>query len=266
MTKILAVGCSVTKGHGLNLEVNDPHLWVNQLASSIFNNACVSNLSQTGRNNNWIFTEAASAMVTDRYDVVIIGWTDIDRLNFNVGLELYPTQTMLKNMDININPNITVRGSTLEQLGNQIQKLKNTHWNILEMVKYVNILHYIQVKINQSKLFFVNTLTGYPDTYFRHIPFTKPSELDSYTQELLSVPTRDDVEIKKLYEMMHAQYNYYGGIHEDCWLNLNTALMEMSVDTVSATDRHPGYKSQTVFANYLIPILKEKLECEQPQS
>jgi hypothetical protein len=265
MTKILAVGCSITKGHGLNLEVDDPHLWVNQLANSTFNNSSVFNLSQTGKNNNWIFTEAASAMVNDRYDVVIIGWTDIDRLNFNVGLELYPTQTMLKNMDININPGTRIKGSALEKLGNQIQKLKNTHWNILEMVKYINILYYIQVEVNKSKLFFVNTLTGYPDMYFHHIHFTNPSELDWYTQELLSVPTRDDVEIKKLYEMIHKQYNYYGGIHEDCWLNLNTPLTAMSVDTVSLTDNHPGYKSQTVFANYLIPILKEKLECEQLQ-
>jgi hypothetical protein len=260
MTKILAVGCSITKGHGLCHEENDPKLWVNQLINSTFRNPSILNLATTARNNHWIFTETSAEIIKNDYDVVIVGWTAIDRLNINIGLELYPTCSMLKNIDVNINPNITIKGKTLEKLGNEIHKLKNTHWNILELIKYINILYYIQVTVKKSKLFFVNALSSYPETYFQYLNFTKPSDLDVLTQDLLNVKTRSNDEIKKLYNMIHEQYSYYGGIHKECWLNLNCALNKLTIDTISDTDAHPGYKSQDIFANYLIPILKEKLQ------
>ena len=259
MTKILVVGCSMTKGHGLSLEKDDPKLWVTQLIKSNFNNTTIVNLAQTGRNNHWIFTETASAIIKDNYNVVVVGWSSLERLNFNVGLELYSTTTMLKNLDVNVNSGMTIKGKTLEKLGDELQKIKNPHWDILDLIKYVNILYYIQVATKKSKLFFVNTLTDFPDEYFQRMDFSVPSGLDSYTQELLSVEARDDQEIKKLYNRIHDQYTQYGGIHTECWLNLNKSLDAMKIDTISNTDTHPGYLSQDVFAEYLTPILREKL-------
>ena len=97
-----------------------------------------------------------------------------------------------------------------------------------------------------------------PDTYFNYIDFSTPSELDSYTQDLLNVETRDDSEIKQIYNMIHEQYNLYGGIKSEHWLNLYNSFMSMKIDDADK-DGHPGYKSQDLFANYLLPILKEKL-------
>ena len=74
---------------------------------------------------------------------------------------------------------------------------------------------------------------------------------------MLHFDFRDDTEIKDLYDMIHSQYNQFGGIQENNWLNLYKSLVSMQVDDVSVTDTHPGYVSQNIFAEYLISQLKE---------
>jgi hypothetical protein len=260
MTKILVVGCSITYGKGLADGSADTKLWVDQLLNNVFNYPKITNLAVTGKNNNWIFTETAIALTKDHYDIVIIGWSALGRYNYQVGLELYPTDTMLVDKDININPGITFTGKWLEKIGNNLRKIHHDHWSILELIKYVNILYELQIVNRNAKLFFVNTLSTFPETFFIHQDFTVPSELDSYTQNMLNVDTRDNTEIKDLYNLIHDQYNFYGGIKPEYWLNLHNSLMYMKIDDASATDKHPGYQSQDIFANYLIPILKEKLQ------
>ena len=69
--KILAVGCSMTRGHGLSGgESQDPKLWTNQIFEQI---GKVHNLAMTGRNNHWIFLETVSALLRNKnyYDIVL---------------------------------------------------------------------------------------------------------------------------------------------------------------------------------------------------
>jgi hypothetical protein len=73
MKRILAVGCSMTKGHGLAKESQDPKLWVNRIFESI---GSVHNLSITGRNNQWIFHETMSALLRERGTHMISCWLD----------------------------------------------------------------------------------------------------------------------------------------------------------------------------------------------
>lgn len=50
MTSILFNGCSLTQGIGLTDENLDPKLWTNQLAHRVFDNPCITNLAEAGRN------------------------------------------------------------------------------------------------------------------------------------------------------------------------------------------------------------------------
>ena len=261
MTKILVVGCSMTRGHGLTGASSDPQLWVNQLLTRSTSDPVITNLAQTARNNHWIFTETACALSREHYDIVIVGWSELARYNFQVGLETYPTLTKFDRQDISINDNITVSGKWLEELGNNLRKIYNDHWSLLDLVKYVNVLYELQVVARKSKLFFVNTLFNIPNNYFNPIDFVVPSELANYTRMLLNASTRDDAETKELYKLIHDQYNFYGGIQSEHWLNLYNSLRSMQVDSVSSTDNHPGYYSQNIFVNYLTPIFEEKLTC-----
>jgi hypothetical protein len=268
MTKILVVGCSMTNGHGLvatptdpyKLDTTDSKLWVNHVCRQMCNDPQIVNLAKSGRNNHWIFTETACALAKDSYDIVIVAWSELARYNFNVGLELYPTLTTLGlTQDININPGVTVSAQWLTKLGDQLRRLYNDHWMLLDLIKYVNILKQIQVDARNSKLFFVNTLFTFPPNYFEHKPFTTISNLPDYTQDLLQGETRDDNEVEKLYNMIYSQYNDYGGIQSDLWLNLYDSFLSMQIDSAQKNDPHPGYKSQQVFSDYLIPVLTEKL-------
>ena len=257
--KILVVGCSMTKGHGLLLEKNDPKLWINQILNNVFDDPVITNLSHTGKNNHWICIEAVHAIIKNHYDIIIIGWSELARFNFNVGLELYKTETRLtEDVSVDINTGITISGKWLADTGDRLRKIHNDHWSILDLVKYVNILSY-HAKLNNSKLYFVNTLFKLPQDFFCIKEFSTPNELSKFEQNMFNVETRDDDEIKKLYNMVHQQYKEYGGIQENMWLNLYQSFRSMQIDDASSTDVHPGYASQDLFAEYLLPILREKL-------
>ena len=124
MSKCLVVGCSFTAGTGLNLEKNDPKLWVNQLCKHIGVDG-VENLSHAGVNNDWIFLETVSELVKKNYDLVLVGWSVIPRFYFNVGLELYHTGANIKNTQV-VNTNTK---------NYNVQYFQNLFMDLLQMIK-----------------------------------------------------------------------------------------------------------------------------------
>lgn len=260
MKTALAVGCSMTKGHGLPDTINNPALWVNQLLRSVDCTA-ITNLSQTGRNNHWIFLETIGALIRQEYDIVIVGWSAIPRFNFNVGLELYSTMTNLVNSGtpVNLNNYISYDPRRLANLGDQLRLMHNDHWDFLDLVKYVNTLIEIQEQNRKGHIFFVNTLGPWPDNYFVKRRIALPSDLSKFEQDLLSVDTRDDEEIFKLYDMIHAQYQLFGGIQESNWLNLYEPIHRLQIDNAAPDDKHPGLLTQDLLFNFMKLKFKQKL-------
>ena len=257
--KLLVVGCSFTKGTGLEGENKNKQLWINQLHKQCWPEYTLTNLSECGRNNEWIFHETMSKLSKEYYDLVLVAWTAIPRINLNIGFELYSTMTMFndKSIDVNINNGVTISGRFLKKLGNDLRKLHHDHWDILDLIKYINVLTEIQSH-RQGKILFVNALCPWSDDFFEKKKLSTPSDMSVYEQEFFSISNRDDEEIFKLYEKMHEQYSYYGGIHEELWLNLYESLHHLQIDMASDTDQHPGLLSQDIF----VEKLKQKLNKE----
>ena len=254
--KILVSGCSFAKGHGLKLEKNDPCLWVNQLSEKLHGN--LHNIAEHGYNNQTIFLETLHALSNNNYNLVIVAWSLLPRWNFNLGFELYSTFSHLINYQVNTNQkNFSL--SWQKKLKNKLLEGHNDHWHLLEMIKYVNILINLQEKLKKQKIFFVNTFGPWTDNFFTKKSISLPSDLTEYEQDLLNVETRDDSEIFALYNLMHTQYTDAGGIQEQHWLNLYNSFKELQVDDASISDCHPGYKSQDIFVDNLMPVLEEKL-------
>lgn len=253
----MAVGCSFTQGQGLERESLDPLLWVNQIFPEDYYQ--VDNVAKTGANNHWIFLECACKMASQHYDVVLVAWTSIPRFNYHVGLEMYSVETLLHNRDVNINNHVTVSGKWLKSVGDSLRRIHNDHWDLLDLVKYVNILTAIAHSQRSIQIFFVNSLGPWCPGYFTKKSIDMPSDLTDYEQDLLQVQTRDDKEILQLYNMVHTHYENYGGIKQNHWLNLYSSLYSMQIDDASATDAHPGYKSQNKYAEILLPVLHSKL-------
>ena len=255
----LVVGCSYARGHGLQHEENDPELWVNQLLKKA-GYTHIDNKSHSGWNNESIFHATTTALKNNNYDLVIVAWSSIPRYNINIGLEWYTTFTMLKNSpDIGINNGKLFKRKYLDKLRNKLLELHNDHWDILKTVSYVNVLIDLQEKLRNGKIFFVNSLAPWSYGYFDKVAWEVPSEIDTYTQELLSADNRDDNEIKTLYNKIHNEYASAGGIQERYWLNLYNSLRLEQIDFVSDIDSHPGYSSQHRYADMLLPVLIEKL-------
>lgn len=251
----LVVGCSFTAGTGLDNEKKDPQLWVNRLCNYIGVNS-ITNLARAGANNQWIFLETIGALVKNNYDLVIVAWTTFPRFYFNIGLELYSVDTDIKNTTV-VNTNVkNYDKKFFTTLYNDLLTIHNDHWAILELVKYVNVLLEIQSSRNKEILF-VNNLLPWPNNYFTKKQLQLPSDLSKFEQNILSVETRDDEEIFALYNMIHSHYDQYNGIQQNKWLNLYNNFDTMKIDTVSDTDKHPGYASQALYSDYLIERYKE---------
>jgi len=252
--RILISGCSFAAGYKFPEEKNNPNIWPNQLSKKL--NLALDNLSKTGANNQAIFLNTVESITQKNYDVVIVAWTAIPRYNYHVGLELYETETMLNNIDINTVANNTVSGQYLEKIGNSLRQIHNDHWDTLNVVRYINVL--IRMQLNK-KIFFVNSLCPWSSQYFKRKNFDRPSELDQYTQNLLSSEARADKDTRELYSMIHNQYAQHGGIQSAHWLNLEHSLYNLKIDTVNNDDCHPGLESQDLFTDMLYNKLMEKL-------
>lgn len=248
MKKLLFVGCSFTKGTGLDGEDKNSKLWTNQVHSLFFPNHALTNLSQVGKNNEWIFLETMTALRKEKFSDVIVAWTSIPRYHMHAGLELYSTHTRLTDdqTDIRLNSGEVFDRAYQQKAGDMLRRMHNDHWHILDLVKYINTLVEVQ-SLNSSNIWFVNALCPWSDGYFIQKEIKYPSELTHYEQQLLSSDNRDDAEVIALYKKIHSEYNYYGGIQENLWLNLYTSFKSITVDFASPTDSHPGVVSQDIF-------------------
>ncbi len=254
--KILVSGCSFANGSGLPGEHSNPRIWPIQLANKLQSKE-LNNVSKSGANNHWIFLETVSELIKNEYDLVLVQWSAIPRYKFKVGLELYTVDSML-DRDINLVGKQTVSKKWLSEIKERLLRIHNDHWDILDLVKYVNVLIEIQVQCRKKQIFFVNGLGPWSDQYFVKKQIQLPGDLDSYTYNLLQVDQRDDDEVFQLYDMIHDHYQQFGGIQEQHWLNLYQSQMSTKIDTVSREDRHPGYQSQDVFAEeYYCKILEK---------
>lgn len=159
--KILVVGCSFANGSGLPGEHNNSQIWANQLSKKL-GVTFLKNAAKTGANNQWIFLETMSHLIKENYDLVLVEWSAIPRYKINVGLELYDTNSML-DRDINLVKGNTISKRTLNKIKNLLLRLHNDHWDLLDLVKYVNALIEIQVKARQKNIFFINGLGPWPD-------------------------------------------------------------------------------------------------------
>lgn len=262
MNRILISGASISSGAGLQDEKNNPELFVTRLATEILQHKIedVDNISIVGVDNKHIFLETALKLSTTYYSDALICWQTIPRINLNFGLETYQTGASIiagtrNNHDINLVSNQTISKQKIKKIQQYFLRYYNLHWEILELIKYVNILKII-ADTHNTRLHFINySMPWDSNNYFCRINWTVPSDLDSFTQGILQTESRDDSEVLDLYSMIHDSYSQSGGINTDLWLNLHNPLRAMQVDNVSSTDFHPGLQSQEIFFDFLAPLL-----------
>ena len=253
------VGCSLSSGYKMLEDTGQvdrccpdhPDLWCNRLlADSGYQ--IIHNRATAGASNETIFHTAIEHVMAQRYDLVLVQWSLIDRMNIDIGLELYPTRSLLENgLDIGINPGKIISGRWLDDLGDRLRFVTNSHRRLVKLVQYVNIIKQLQ-HCQQAKAIFINGVMYLPKDYFEKQQYEIPSQLPTMVQQMLGAATRDDSETRKLYDMTHDQYRRNQGIQPDLWMNLYQPLLPMKIDTIEPNDPHPGWQSQRLFYDFLV--------------
>lgn len=261
MKRILFSGCSFVSGYALEDEHRNPGHFSRILANNLFDkNYTIDNIAVDGYSNQRIFLDSAASLIKNQYDYAFVCWTSYPRYYCWVGLETYNveqcfTPNMSQARDLNTN-DISWKEKDIIKIGNSLLLLNHGHYEIRDLVSYVNVL--ISVANNtKTKIFFVNNILPFDQGYFDHIDGSIiPSMLTKYTNELLNSHNRDDAEINELYHMMHRHYVEKGGINEKHWLNLYQNFFNMRVDFADDNE-HPGLNSHKLFADLLIEEFKK---------
>jgi hypothetical protein len=110
------------------------------------------------------------------------------------------------------------------------------------------IITTIQTLIKQGKnIKFINGLLHWDDNFF-----TNPTK-SIFLKTTIDFDNLPDADIAKFTQVL---YNQAQTIDLTAWINPFTSLKKISVDTISATDLHPGLKSHSIFADTIYKGLK----------
>lgn len=262
MSITLFAGCSYTAGVGFELEKNDPKLWVNLLynKTDYLKQTTLLNVSKGGRSNAGIFQDAVWAILNHDVKYAFVAWTNCVRYEVSVGLECYATQVYFIPGQVQVDRNVNndlYPASYLQNINDRLTTLAHPHYEIVNLAYYVNSLTRI-CDMKKCKLFFINALCDWDENYFIKKQNTMPEDYTNYTKQLLSIKTRDDEEIVKLYEKMHNEYSQAGGICTDKWLNLYDSLRSNLIDT-NNDNLHPGLQSNLNYFKQFSKALQSKL-------
>jgi hypothetical protein len=272
MSKVIFAGCSFTAGSGWDeLGVveqckNSPNLWVNLCCDQIdqLKNLELVNLGKGGASNSEIFTIVTRAIAESRFDISMLfcQWTGMPRYNFSVGFELWPTTEQLSptarsKFDVNLNRGDKWTRKYLDDLLDRLLVLHHLHHEIVKVVEYSNILQKLAKEFN-IKLFFINGLCPWDQDYFVRLPGAMPEQFTSFTKkEILNIESRNDEDIFKLYNIMHADYELAGGIDATNWINLYDSFLKNKTD-LNFDKMHPGTQSNQHYFHQVKTFLENQ--------
>lgn len=280
MKKLIFNGCSAVSGFALdparpNENAPDAEgLFVNLCHKKIkqFQDLELINLADAGASNNDIFMSAVNAISKNlsagpehKIHTMLVVWTNYPRLNISVGFELYPTYFSLSGREIKseIKTNwLVVPKNILQDLHTKLHLLHHHHEQILNVVKYTNILHSLATQQNIN-IYFVNLDLFFDLDFFIKLngPDVLPNDYTPYTKtQILNIHNRSDEEIFKLYDKMHQDYTDAGGVHPEHWVNLYNSLKSLEIDK-ALDNGHPGPKSHQRFFQLIQNFFNQQTLC-----
>jgi len=259
MKKFVITGCSFTSGSGwdendlFSDSKDDNRLWTNICSREIkrFQHLELMNLGQGGASNAEIFQNAVRAIANTDSDIdtMFCQWTSVPRYNFNVGFELWDTS---ESLNTNRKHDITLRSGDhwpreyINDLLDRLRVLHHTHWEIVKIIDYSNILSEL-AKQKNFNIFFINGICPWDYNYFVELHNVNPEEYTPFTKTtILNIDSRLDQDIYKLYHLAHQHYRNVGGINEFQWINLYDSFRKQTVD-FNFDNIHPGQHSNRIF-------------------
>lgn len=265
MNKVVFTGCSFTFGAGwipeeeksfqYNFSKQHPDLWVNRCHAQIdqLKNLELINYGQSGASNVEIFKNSVKAIADHNSSISIMfcQWTSMPRYSFRSGFELWSTTQSFSQRG---------RGKVPEQayiddVLDRFLALHHLQDEIVKLLNYINILQKLADCIG-IRMYHVNGLCPWDNNYFVRLSNAMPSDYTPFTKkEILDVDHRDDVDLFKLYQYMHDEYDRAGGINSARWINLYNSFKNNIID-VNYDGHHPGIKSNQLYVQQVKQFLE----------
>jgi hypothetical protein len=241
-------GCSFTVGEGFPENLRSTYIY-NHLVTQKFLFDSV-NQAKSGSSNYKIFMKSVEAVLSNKYDLIFVQWTALNRLWLYPGPdcewflndEKYPD---FKYRDIYIDP------TTSKTIKNIMLLLNHDYQNVFDVIDYSCILE--KLAGSQSRIVFINGILPWCDDLAQPTnKFMLDQTLSKYTKDLLDFDHRDDKEIELFLDQLK---NKFSQLNTTLWVNLFDSFFKNSVD-IGPEGHHPGIKSHQWMAdkvsNYLI--------------
>lgn len=236
---ILIVGDSYSAKCGF--ENPDGKLWHSPLSSHR-----VTNLSIEGQSNYKIFIKTANALLTGTYDLVIVQWSSLFRLNFNNNQSMHETTTICA---IN-NPG----NPHLSSFHKYWQKYY-THGHI-ELTEFLTMCATLANLIKQSgaNYIFIKTFDNFINDLT--IPDWKNCS-EAYKCTVLVRDNHPDDEITKYHNQIQTLFSKLVELTSSNWVNLfEPAWYDSQIDFAD-DGGHSGPESNKKFYNQIYELSKK---------
>jgi hypothetical protein len=229
--KLLVGGCSISSGWGFTAD-NIEQCWPNLLAKKL--NANLTNVSITAYDNTGIFLNIIEQLTSTDFDLCLFQVTALNRLIVSPNVHGH----WLLNSVVS---NMSGKKLSNSEHAYMVKKLVLINQDIEHWNRLFKIITTIQNLIKQGKnIKFINGLLHWDDKFF-----TDPIK-SKFIKTTIDVDNLPDEDIAKFTQVL---YNQAQTIDLTAWINPFTMLTKISVDSISATDSHPGLKSHIIFAD-----------------
>lgn len=239
---LLVAGCSFSSGWGFD----DPaKTWPTQLSQKLGMPVC--NISQTAASNQDIFLSVLKNQ-QHKHDLRLVQWTALNRITVS------PSPINPKVVLSYHNPYLeqSLPGVSTREINTFVQILAvlNQDWK-----HYFDLVDMIEILQQDPLVYFINGLLPWDADFFYHnwtIPLTASNR---FLEFLLQIDQFDDWQLQELLTKVMQARNR---IDQTRWINLTNSWDSSKLDTVSASDPHPGPMSQAHYADQIYDFIKEK--------
>jgi hypothetical protein len=239
MSNILIVGDSLSHENGFH----DPtgKLWLDVFASR----HNITNLSVGGQGDPKIFVKALKELIVKDFDLVIIQWRSIFRLNFNFSKSIYDNQQ-----------SVGTRHYSAAELG-PLRKiwLKHCLHGRIEITEALTLIQGLSEILNQRKIPYIFIKTF--DNYFSDLQKENWQDCGAdYLDNVLFRRQLPDWEIKKFHLEMRQLYLLVKNYSGKNWLNLDQLAWVVQMSDYADDGLHPGIESCKKFGNDVVEFAK----------
>ena len=239
---LLTAGCSFTSGWGFQ----DPaQTWAYQTAQRL--GAKLENTAQTAASNQDIFLSTLKAR-SHKHDIILVQWTALNRIT--VSPSPVNPRIILSYHNQYLEQSLPKVGS--REIGTfvEILSMLNQDWK-----HFFDLVDMIELLQQDPRIYFINGLLPWDLEFFKSdwtVPLTVRNR---FLEFLLQSDQFDD---QQLGEFLHMVMQARNRIDQSRWVNLTNSWDSSKLDTVSASDPHPGPMSQAHYADQIYDFIKEK--------